>query len=88
VVYGFLPKISFSALKTGSLLTGGGFGLLVGFIINVTVLMDLLDAGKVSDWRYNNLCGVAYGASVLLFGGIALIIAFIIELRTEKNGKG
>ena len=33
-----------------------------------------------------NMC-MAYGASVLLFGGIGLIIAFVIELKLGKNNK-
>ncbi|GHT44741.1 hypothetical protein FACS189438_3120 [Bacteroidia bacterium] len=29
----------------------------------------------------------AYGASVLLFGGIGLILAFVIELKMSKKEK-
>ena len=75
-----LPRLatnfSFSSLKTGCLLAGIGLGLLVGFIISVS-LTDF-------DGR-RELISTVYGASVLLFGGIGLIIAFVIELKLSKD---
>ena len=38
-------------------------------------------------WYRHEVAGTAYGASVLLFGGIGLIIAFVIELKLGKNNK-
>ena len=38
-------------------------------------------------WFREELMGVAYGASTLLFGGIGLIIAFIIETKMGKEKK-
>jgi hypothetical protein len=80
----YMPKITFSALKIGSLMAGIGLGLLVGFIINVS----FSNAGMYSseEWHHQNgFMEVAYGASVLLFGGIGLLIAFIIELNIAKK---
>lgn len=85
LVPGFFPKFSFSALKAGCLLAGAGLGLLVGFLINVSMLANNVFASRINEWAYDNLCGIAYGASVLLFGGVSLIIAFIVELRMEKK---
>ena len=77
-----LPRLatnfSFSSLKTGCLLAGIGVGLLVGFIISVSLTDFNLDGRR-------ELISTVYGASVLLFGGIGLIIAFVIELKLSKD---
>lgn len=77
-----LPRLatnfSFSSLKTGCLLAGIGLGLLVGFIISVSLTDFNLDGRR-------ELISTVYGASVLLFGGIGLIIAFVIELKLSKD---
>ena len=73
-----------SSLKAGCLLVGIGLGLLVGFIINMCMATNsYYDDG----WYRHEVAGTAYGASVLLFGGIGLIIAFVIELKLGKNNK-
>lgn len=78
----YMRTFSFSALKAGCLMAGIGLGLLVGFIINSTLAIntDLYSDG----WRRSELAGACYGASVLLFGGLSLLIAFLIELRIAK----
>lgn len=77
-----LPRLatnfSFSSLKTGCLLAGIGLGLLVGFIISVSLTDFNLDGRR-------ELISTVYGASVLLFGGIGLILAFVIELKLSKE---
>lgn len=79
---GFENRFSFSALKAGALLTGVGLGLLVGFFINLGMLQNF----NMNDhWIRHDLVGVAYGASVLLFGGLGLIIAFVVELKIGKK---
>ncbi|WP_085537535.1 DUF6249 domain-containing protein [Massilibacteroides vaginae] len=83
---GFVNNISFSALKAGALLAGVGLGLLVGFFINLGMLQS--DAYVNEHWFRHDMAGVAYGASVLLFGGIGLIIAFVLEMKiTKKQAK-
>lgn len=77
------PRISFSALKTGCLLMGIGLGLLTGFFVNISV--------AASNWQFDfiinkyQVMSSVYGASVLLFGGLGLIIAFIIETKMKKK---
>lgn len=85
---GIFAKLSFSALKAGCLLTGAGFGLLVGFFLNISVLTMGLYDENLAGWRRDNLTDMAYGASVLLFGGIGLIIAFVVELKIGKKEGG
>jgi hypothetical protein len=62
-------------------MTGTGLGLLVGFIINTFLTYQ----SSGNDWYQHNIAGTAYGASVLLFGGIGLLIAFVIEMKLTKN---
>ena len=69
---------SYSSLKIGCLLIGLGLGLLVGVLISV--MLD--NSYEKTNWRTTE---VAYGASVLLFGGIGLLVSFIIENRMNKE---
>ena len=75
---------SFSSLKLGCLLTGLGLGLLVGLLIS-TILLTNNCYAEMERWRLNNLTGIAYGASVLFFGGIGLLISFVIENKMNKK---
>lgn len=70
-------RISFSALKIGCLMLGLGLGLLVGFIFHTYVKVNF-----GGDW---DMVSVVYGASVLLCGGLGLILAFIIENKMGKK---
>lgn len=77
-------RTSFSSLKIGCLLAGLGLGLLVGLIISITLSSNGYD---IHDHRVWDLVGVGYGASVLLFGGLGLLISFIIETKMNKKNK-
>ncbi|WP_080905522.1 DUF6249 domain-containing protein [Parabacteroides sp. Marseille-P3160] len=79
----FGRKFSFGALKAGCLLAGIGLGLLVGFIISTSIISSYQNDG----WYRGELMSTAYGASVLLFGGIGLLIAFVIEIKMGKKGE-
>ena len=80
----YMRNFSFSSLKAGCLLAGIGLGLLVGFIINMCMATNsYYDDG----WYRHEVAGTAYGASVLLFGGIGLIIAFFLVLKLGNNNK-
>lgn len=74
-------RFSFSALKTGCLLTGIGLGLLVACIVSLSIQPDY------ENWHTREAIGTLYGASVLLFGGAGLITAFVIELKLSKEKK-
>lgn len=80
-----LPRLtanfSFSSLKAGCLLSGIGLGLLVAFIISPTTDLNF------RDWGQREMISTVYGASVMLFGGIGLIIAFVIEMKLSKDKK-
>lgn len=77
-----LPRFSFSALKAGCLLVGIGLGILVGFLFNLMI------AANRHHLDFNNeyeAITSAYGASILLFGGLGLIVAFVIETNMKKK---
>ena len=72
-----IGNLSFSALKFGCLFMGFGLGLLVAFGIHYNFEDFLLKKWEIQT--------TVYGASVLLFGGLGLLIAFLIELNINKN---
>lgn len=75
----------FSTLKIACLLLGVGFGLLAGYFI----CLNTINGYNTMDLRNNahEISGVVYGASVLLFGGLGLLVAFIIEMKYVKDKK-
>ena len=68
-----IPKLYFSALKFGCLFMGLGIGILVAFAVHYN-FADFVESSY-------QIIGAIYGSCVLLFGGLGLIIAFIIELK-------
>lgn len=74
-------KISFGALKAGCLLMGIGIGMLVGFFI----CRGCIDGFGTEDYSINGLISMINGASILIFGGIGLLVAFFLELKYSKE---
>lgn len=72
-----IPKLSSSALKFGCLFMGLGIGLLVAFAVHYN-FADFVESSY-------QIRGAVYGSCVLLFGGLGLIIAFIIELKISNK---
>ncbi|MDR0969949.1 MAG: hypothetical protein LBM67_05380 [Lentimicrobiaceae bacterium] len=81
----YMQKSSYSALRISSLMSGIGLGLLVGLFISS--LMNTGGYFPENEWMNREFISVTYGASVLLFGGLGLLIAFIIETSMEKKAK-
>ena len=69
------PMELFSGLKIGCLLCGLGLGFLFSFLLHV-VFQDVI--GK--NWGFYN--ALTFGA-VLTFGGIGLIVAYLIEKQKK-----
>lgn len=62
-----------------------GLSLLTGYIICATTVPDYFTE---RNWRMSELTSLIYGANVLLFGGLGLVVAFIVELKiSQKNRK-
>ena len=72
-----IPKFSFSALKFGCLFMGLGIGMLVAFAVHYN-FADFVESSY-------QIKSAIYGSCVLLFGGLGLIIAFIIELKISNK---
>jgi hypothetical protein len=75
---------SFGTLKIACLLLGVGLGLLVGFFIVQSYMSVQFVDGNHN--FYYDTASVIYGASVLLFGGLGLLVAFLVELKNTKKG--
>ena len=81
-----IGKYSSSALKFGCLLMGLGLGLLTGYLICSTTLEGYTNTGDVRlNYNMRETSSIVYGSCVLLFGGLSLLIAFLIELKINKN---
>lgn len=72
-----IPKFSSSALKFGCLFMGLGIGILVAFAVHYN-FADFVESSY-------QIKSAIYGSCVLLFGGLGLIIAFIIELKINNK---
>lgn len=69
---------SFVTLRFACLLLGVGLGLLIGyFIVTGTVPYNT----EEESWHYREAAGMVYGASTLLFGGLGLLAAFLLEMK-------
>lgn len=74
---------TFGALKVACLLIGVGLGLLVGFFIGCFAIVGFARG----EYEIRETVGVIYGASTLLFGGLGLLIAFLIEMKYRRDKK-
>lgn len=72
-----IPKLSSSALKFGCLFMGLGIGMLVAFAVHYN-FADFVESSY-------QIKSAIYGSCVLLFGGLGLITAFIVELKLGKK---
>jgi hypothetical protein len=67
----------FTSLKLALLFCGLGLGLLVGFFLMLEGPKDLHHAHK----------NIIIGASTLFFGGLGVLISFLIELHFSRKDK-
>ena len=81
-----IGNISTGALKAGCLLAGIGLGLIVGLFIARLTFNEGMP--NFNDYYTRELMGVIFGSSVLLFGGLSLLIAFVVEMKVIKNKEG
>lgn len=80
-------RSSFSALKGGLLMAGIGLGLLTGFAISASFVPNYVVQDNLN-WDSQQMIGIIYGACVLLFGGVGLLAAFLIEMKINKKKDG
>ena len=79
-----IGKFSPSALKFGCLLMGLGLGLLIGYLICSTTLEGYAEMESFNR-SMRETVSIIYGACILLFGGIGLLTAFLVELKINKD---
>ncbi len=78
-------QFNFGTLKVACLLLGVGLGLLVGYFIGLNTIPGFnFDNSTHEAYQAS---GVIYGSSVLLFGGLGLLAAFMVELNYSKKKK-
>lgn len=84
----YLPQSDsslFTALKLGSLFSGMGIGILIGFFI-CNSFIEGYATGNNLTWNIQKQSDIVYGSCMLLFGGLGLLVAFVFELLyTRKN---
>ena len=74
---------TFGTLKVACLLLGVGLGLLVGFFVGCFAIAGFARG----EYEIRETTEVIYGASTLLFGGLGLLISFLIEMNYRKDKK-
>ena len=79
-----IGKFSSTALKFGCLFMGLGLGLLIGYLICSTTLEGYAEMESFNR-NMRETVSIIYGACILLFGGLGLLIAFLVELKINKN---
>lgn len=82
--YGWSLHFSFSALKWGCLLMGIGLGVLLGYTICWNTIPGF--PGDNLYYASDSLVAIIFGASILLLGGLGLVVAFLVELKLGKKG--
>lgn len=80
-------KGQYLALRFGCLIVGLGFGLLVGYFLGYLSNPYFATANNEVYYRLRDSVELVYGSSTLLFGGLGLIVGFLIEYRIRKNSK-
>lgn len=74
-------NIHFSALKWGSFFLGVGLGILVAYVICISTM-----GWNVYEHNfYSNPVEIVFGGCIFLFGGLGLIVAFIIEMKMNRK---
>ena len=82
-VLNYLPNKRFSGLRSGLLIVGIGFGLLVAWTLMTIVYVEFESYIKES-YRFREMLNIIYLAAPALFGGIGLVISYVIE-RNQKS---
>lgn len=76
----------FTALRFGMLFLGLGIGLLLGYFIVYQSLPEYFQDDNAI-WSVRKIISVILGASVLVGGGLGLVLSFIIEMIITSKKK-
>lgn len=72
----------FFSLRLGALLLGVGLGIFVGVLTCWAMFPSLRDTNDSITWGTPS---ILLGGCILLFGGLGLVIAFLVELRYKRK---
>ena len=75
-------KKYFSSLRIGCLMVGLGLGLIVGLFIFLYLREH--ESLIANNRSYNEFFDLVYGSSLLLFGGLGLLVSYFIENKLPK----
>ena len=81
--FSFGRSYSYWGLRGGCLMLGMGIGLILGTII----VNNMVGFNDEVSCRLREIQEVIYGGSVLLCGGLGLLIAFLVEVLCLKKKK-
>ena len=86
-VLDYMPNKRFSSLRAGLLIVGLGLGLCVAWALTIGTGLYLADDGSVSAryWEYRRMFDTIFLAAPALFGGIGLLISFLMEQKMRKQ---
>ena len=76
----YMPNKRFSNLRAGLLVAGIGFGLMVAWALAAGFYVP-----GTKSWDYRRMFDVVYLAAPALFGGIGLLISYLIEQKVRKQ---
>ena len=79
----FFPNKKFSGLRMGLLLAGIGLGLIVAWALMTIIYVEYKSYLEES-YRFRDVLNFLYLAAPALFGGIGLIISYVIEQRQKS----
>lgn len=79
------PRSSNGALRASLLLMGLGVGFAVGILLHISIGHMLVNSIELSGMSSRDMLSIIYFASTILFGGIGLLIAYLIERKEEKR---
>jgi hypothetical protein len=81
-------RINFGSLRIALLLIGVGLGCTVAYIVQFVIFdsFSLFEDRVHVKWEVQKMVGMVYFASVCFFGGIGLLVAYLIERAERKKG--
>ncbi|MDR2584733.1 MAG: hypothetical protein LBC84_00700 [Prevotellaceae bacterium] len=85
-VLDYMPNKRHSGLRTGLLLAGVGFGLIVAWTLFIVLYQFNVELYEKS-YRFRDTLHVIYLASPAFFGGIGLLLSYFIEQKARKQSK-
>ena len=82
----YMPTKRFFGLRTGLLLVGIGLGLMLAWMLTLFTAQSAFLSGE-APYYVRNMFQVIYLAAPACFGGIGLIISYVIEQKWRKYEK-